>query len=304
SQVEGWGGEEHARHLQWGLGWAIQNGERSNAIWHWGDNGTFRCFVIAYPSQGRGLVYFTNSQNGLSIADDLVSRFFEDSHHAIRWLDYPAWDDPRQRSRIALRRSFLESREAGMARLGELRESGPETVDGDELGDLAEYLADRDRFASAVAVAEARLAWEAVPEAALGLAEVLTAADRHAEALEAYERALAMDPTRREEVEPRLAWLRSGLEARRAPVRLEEEELRRYAGDYGPRHVRLEDGRLIYAREGSTESTPLVPLTRELFAVAASGDFRLRFVLDGSGRPVSLIGSYADGSEDETPRDP
>lgn len=82
------GGAEHALNLQWGLGWGLQNGDRSTAIWHWGDNGSFRCFVIGYPSQGRGLVYFTNSENGLVIAEDLVLRFFRDTHHAIRWLDY------------------------------------------------------------------------------------------------------------------------------------------------------------------------------------------------------------------------
>jgi CubicO group peptidase (beta-lactamase class C family) len=82
------GGEEHALNLQWGLGWGLQNGDRSTAIWHWGDNGTFRCYVIGYPSQRSGLVYLTNSENGLSIAEDLVSRFFPDSHHAIRWLAY------------------------------------------------------------------------------------------------------------------------------------------------------------------------------------------------------------------------
>ncbi len=82
------GGAEHALNLQWGLGWGLQNGDRSTAIWHWGDNDTFRCFVIGYPSLRRGLVYFTNSENGLGIAEDLVSRFLRDTHHAIRWLDY------------------------------------------------------------------------------------------------------------------------------------------------------------------------------------------------------------------------
>ena len=82
------GGEEHAVNLQWGLGWGLQNGDRSTAFWHWGDNGTFRCFAIGYPTRRSGLVYLTNSENGLTIAEDLVSRFFPDTHHAIRWLDY------------------------------------------------------------------------------------------------------------------------------------------------------------------------------------------------------------------------
>jgi len=94
AQVEGRGPPEHARYLQWGLGWGLQNGDISTAIWHWGDNGSFRCFVIGYPTQGRGLVYFTNSENGLSVAEDIVADYFLDSHHSIRWLDYPRWDVP------------------------------------------------------------------------------------------------------------------------------------------------------------------------------------------------------------------
>ncbi|MCG8469221.1 MAG: hypothetical protein MJB57_13610, partial [Gemmatimonadetes bacterium] len=82
------GGREHAVHLQWSLGWGLQNGDLRNSIWHWGDNGTFRCYVIGYPSQGRGLVYFTNSENGLAIAEELVGRYHVDTHHALRWLDY------------------------------------------------------------------------------------------------------------------------------------------------------------------------------------------------------------------------
>ncbi len=58
----------------------------------------------------------------------------------------------------------------------------------------------------------------------------------------------------------------------------------------------------MYSRQGSVDPTPLRPLSRELFELSSSATFRLRFVLGPDGVPASLVGSYADGREDETPR--
>lgn len=301
SQVEGGGAAEHARYLQWGLGWGIQKRDRSKAIWHWGDNGVFRCFVIAYPSEGRGLVYLTNSENGLAIAEDVVSRTFADTHHAIRWLDYDRWDDPRRLARLALLRAWMESPEAGQARLEALLAEGG--IDAGGVETLVSDLANRGRNEAAVEVARRRVAMDPDADALVALGEALTAARRHEEALDAFRRALELEPDRRRaELEPRMAWLRAGIEARREPLALEPSELAAYAGDYGPRRVRLEEGRLMYSRQGSVDPTPLRPLSRELFELSSSATFRLRFVLGPDGVPASLVGSYADGREDETPR--
>ena len=302
SQVEGWGPAENAVHLQWGLGWGIQNGDLRNSIWHWGDNGTFRCFVIAYPSEERGLVYFTNSENGLSIAEAVVSRFFTDTHHSIRWLDYMRWDDPARITRMALRRAFLEDRETGMERLRTLQAESPETVTGAEIGSLAGFLSGRGLHESAIAVAQFAVAESPGGDSRVTLAEVLTGAGRHEEALALYEEILELQPRRREQLEGALEWLRTGIEAARALVSLSDAELARYVGQYGPRRVRLADGTLVYSREGATSETELVPLTREIFRLRGNPTFRIRFVLDRSGRPVSLVGTYSDGREDVTPR--
>ena len=49
--------------ISWGLGWGLQGTSNEKAFWHWGDNNTFRCFVIAYPDKRKGVVYFTNSNS-------------------------------------------------------------------------------------------------------------------------------------------------------------------------------------------------------------------------------------------------
>ncbi len=302
SQVEGRGPTDNAMSLQWGLGWGLQNGDRLNSIWHWGDNGTFRCFVIAYPLQESGVVYFTNSENGLAIAEDMISRFFRDTHHSVRWLDYLRYDDPRFGARVQLRRSFLEGTEAGMTALERLRTEEPEAVTSEELGGLATYLVGQGRSEEALSVAEARVRIAPGTDADVGRAEALAAVGRHEEALAAYERVIAAVPSRRSALAARVEWLRAGLEASRDPIRLTVAELQTYVGDYGPRRIRLRDGALTYSREGATEATPLVPLTRELFALTGNHTFRVRFRLDASGVADAIIGMYANGNEDLTPR--
>jgi hypothetical protein len=37
-------------------------------LWHWGDNGSFKAFVIAEPKTKAGVVMFANSEHGLEIA--------------------------------------------------------------------------------------------------------------------------------------------------------------------------------------------------------------------------------------------
>ncbi|MCJ0906923.1 serine hydrolase [Rhodococcus sp. ARC_M6] len=64
--------QESIDHIKWGLGIGLQNNELGNAIWHWGDNGSFKAFFIAYPETGKSVVIMTNSQNGLDTIDEIV----------------------------------------------------------------------------------------------------------------------------------------------------------------------------------------------------------------------------------------
>ena len=58
----------------WGLGWGLQTTDEGTSFWHWGDQGIFRCYTVAFKDQKIGLVYFTNSENGLAIRNELVYR--------------------------------------------------------------------------------------------------------------------------------------------------------------------------------------------------------------------------------------
>ncbi len=74
-------------HIKWGLGIGLQSNELGDAIWHWGDNGPYKAFFIAYPETGRSLVIMTNSENGLNAVDDVIREFFgSNTMYATRWI--------------------------------------------------------------------------------------------------------------------------------------------------------------------------------------------------------------------------
>ncbi|MBU8923283.1 MAG: beta-lactamase family protein [Bacteroidales bacterium] len=59
--------------LSWGLGFGLQHVRNEESIWHWGDNGEYKCCVLGYRKWKSGLVYFTNSENGLAITEEIVN---------------------------------------------------------------------------------------------------------------------------------------------------------------------------------------------------------------------------------------
>jgi len=83
-----------SKTLSWGLGWGLEKVGKTEYFWHWGDNGPFRCFVMASRQNRAGMVMFTNSINGLSIVGDLVRISMGGEHPAISWLKYDQYDSP------------------------------------------------------------------------------------------------------------------------------------------------------------------------------------------------------------------
>jgi CubicO group peptidase (beta-lactamase class C family) len=83
-----------SKNIFWGLGWGITKTNAGKAIWHWGDNGAFKCFVAAYLKQKKGVVLFTNSENGLGIAEDVVQLALGSDLPPFHWLKYERYDSP------------------------------------------------------------------------------------------------------------------------------------------------------------------------------------------------------------------
>jgi len=74
-------------YINWDLGVGLQQNENGKAIWHWGDNGDFKCFYMAFPDKNESLIYFTHSRYGLFITEDILNLFFgPQTFWAIKWL--------------------------------------------------------------------------------------------------------------------------------------------------------------------------------------------------------------------------
>lgn len=88
---------ELSKEVFWGLGWGIQETPDGKSLWHWGDNGAFKCYVVAYPKQKMGVVMFTNGQNGLAIREDVVKMVVGGAQPAFTWAKYDRYDSPSMR---------------------------------------------------------------------------------------------------------------------------------------------------------------------------------------------------------------
>ena len=75
-----------SKNLFWGLGWGIERKDGSDVLWHWGDNGAFKCFVMAEPKTKSGVVMFANSENGLEIAKPVIDEALGTESLAFDWL--------------------------------------------------------------------------------------------------------------------------------------------------------------------------------------------------------------------------
>lgn len=121
-------------HVSWELGVGLQDNDQGRAFWHWGDNGDFKAFYIAFPDSHQSLVYFIHDSRGLFITQEVLDLFF--GRHpcwAIRWsgegYEYP-WS-------MEAFRDELEKQ--GFEKAATVREQVLKTP-GDTLSELQESL--------------------------------------------------------------------------------------------------------------------------------------------------------------------
>jgi len=83
-----------SKNVFWGLGIGIQETAQGESLWHWGDNGRFKCYVVAFPKQKIGAVFFMNGENGLSLTSALIRISIGGDQPALRWIKYDTYDSP------------------------------------------------------------------------------------------------------------------------------------------------------------------------------------------------------------------
>jgi CubicO group peptidase (beta-lactamase class C family) len=289
-------------HISWGFGWGIQPGNTENGFWHWGDNGDLRAFTVAYKDRKEGLVFFANSENLFAIAASLISLVINDPQYAFGWLTYKRLEDMERDAQMKVEKAFVGGDiETALNMLEQMRIQHPESFKTRDLNNIARYLTEREKNDEAEAILKYIL--QSDPESDTvwsGLARFYFETGRNKESLECLQKALELDPEN-SFAKMCLPWVKEVIQAEEKPLIIPEETLANYAGTYGPRHVRLQEGRLYYQREGQKEFE-LVPLSEDTFSLKNRGIFRLRFVSDKSGIMTKVIGIYLGGRSDESLR--
>ncbi|MCG2614052.1 serine hydrolase [Terrimonas sp. NA20] len=74
--------------LYWGLGVGLEIVGKRKSFWHWGDQGDSKCYMKADLSSKDGFLYFTNSANGLAVADRILEEAMGEFTPALAWLNY------------------------------------------------------------------------------------------------------------------------------------------------------------------------------------------------------------------------
>jgi CubicO group peptidase (beta-lactamase class C family) len=83
--------------VAWGLGWGLQTTADGLSFWHWGDNGDSKAYIVAFPVQKAGVVFFANSSNGLSFVREIVDEATGGNHPALAWINYETYNSPRRK---------------------------------------------------------------------------------------------------------------------------------------------------------------------------------------------------------------
>lgn len=84
--------EQKSPEVAWGLGVGLETTPAGKTFWHWGDQGDSKCYMTAYVDRKDALIYFTNSNNGLSISAAMLADAIGGSHPAVAWLNYPHYN--------------------------------------------------------------------------------------------------------------------------------------------------------------------------------------------------------------------
>jgi CubicO group peptidase (beta-lactamase class C family) len=288
------------KSLGWSLGFGLQHDRNGTAFWQWGDYGIFRNYVIGYPKQKTAAVYLTNSFNGLSICGELVRRSIGGQALGNAELNYRPYDSPFY---VLLREAKQGGPERVRAILPELRKKHSDVLNGETLAGIAGLLSDEGLDDAAFPVLE-YIAKEnpGSGQGAFDLARACLLQGRFDEAKAHY---LEAEKAEKDKVDPKnIKWDLDYLQAAAQPVPLDEEYMRKLAGEYEARQLSLKDGRLYYFRVGGTAPgpRPLLALAKDTFFIQGTVWFRFQVIFDDEGRPVKLVGSYNDGRRDETKR--
>lgn len=133
--------------IGWGMGLGLQQTAGDTACWHWGDNGDFKSFFFVSLTQKKGLVYFSNAYNGLSLARVITESVVDVPLPCLEtFLSYTEYEEPiLQLGRQIVALGIEEA-------LKPYRQNGNSPFAEDELQELSNSLERSGRTAEAMAL--------------------------------------------------------------------------------------------------------------------------------------------------------
>jgi CubicO group peptidase (beta-lactamase class C family) len=138
-----------SKSLAWGLGWGLYLSGHRTLFWHWADDLRFTSFCIASRESKSGVIFFTNSCNGLTLGDEIVSRIFENVKPIFDWLKYERYDSPSMIFRQAV---LKKGAEEGLTTYFELKASNSKNafISENSINELGYILLNIDRLPEAI----------------------------------------------------------------------------------------------------------------------------------------------------------
>ncbi len=127
----------------WGLGFGIEKTAEGESLWHWGDNGVFKAFFVVRLASKSGVVYMTNSENGLSIGHKILAETLGGEQPAFDWLKYDNHDAPalsftrmaREKGAAAALEQFSKEVASGAISEGTLNQVGYSLMGNKQMAD-------------------------------------------------------------------------------------------------------------------------------------------------------------------------
>jgi CubicO group peptidase (beta-lactamase class C family) len=288
--------------LEWSLGFGLQTDANGAAFWQWGDYGIFRNYIIAYPKQKTGVVYLANSFYGLDLCRELVARSIGEEARGVEFLGYLQYDSPIYAFIWAV---MDQGTEAVDTLLPTMATEHPELISDKGIELVISLLKEGKRYDEVIAFCRF-IEGKRPPSAALDAESARAYLEKgDFSNAKAYYSKAQQSRNKADFDSTTVDWAMSYMRALEEPATLQADYMRRLSGDYGPRHIKFENGKLYYLRDNTATKDwrELIPLSMDTFVIREISYFRMHFEMDASGMPTKIIGMYEGGGEDQSVRD-
>ena len=218
---------EVEKNVSWSLGFGLEHTSNGKAIWQWGDYGIFRNYIAAYPEKKIGVVYLTNSENGLSIGQEILDQAIGGGEdYGLAHLKYARYDSPFM---VLVRTVRTRGVDEAVRLYQEQRKKDPTYYEERDLNRLGYALMNGGRVTEAVEIL--KLNAEAFPDSANvydSLAEAYMKSGDDGQAVLFYKKAIETAPR---DKNPDKAFLESLVKGAREKVEKLEKRISRKLGD-------------------------------------------------------------------------